>query len=367
MFEDLIPSASAQTPAPPPGMFVDLIPAGGEKGGASIDSAPEQVPSGFAAAITDIPREVSATTREAWDNLRRALPSSVGGERDMASEGPLESLGRTGKGLLAAAALPMAPVQGAARSLIGHSMVAVDQALRRGAVSLYGEDKVRAAEEATGQTPGGMTYDEARRKADTLLSLSAPSGGLAAGGAPLQPTPKPPLPPDRQPAPAPPPQEGPPVSTPRLEVPPLHEGTRIVGEGPLGPILDGYQGRWAEAVDWLKRAQTGDARGVLSHPDVPDPIDVVWGNELGGLRHILQDHPEVVENLPDRLAQMRAVSTSENRIILEGGDARAVVRRGYDDERKTWLLTAYETRRGGGRTESPSDLPSPTRSSGPPG
>jgi hypothetical protein len=29
MFEDLIPSASGQTPAPPPGMFDDLIPAGG--------------------------------------------------------------------------------------------------------------------------------------------------------------------------------------------------------------------------------------------------------------------------------------------------------------------------------------------------
>ena len=35
MFEDLIPSASAQTPAPPPGMFDDLIPAGGAAGAAA--------------------------------------------------------------------------------------------------------------------------------------------------------------------------------------------------------------------------------------------------------------------------------------------------------------------------------------------
>src|SRR5262249_1563518 len=32
MFEDLVPSAQAQTPAPPPGPFDDLIPASGEAG-----------------------------------------------------------------------------------------------------------------------------------------------------------------------------------------------------------------------------------------------------------------------------------------------------------------------------------------------
>ena len=105
---------------------------------------------------------------------------------------------------------------------------------------------------------------------------------------------------------------------------------------------------------------------MLNHPEVPDAIDVVWGNELGGLRHILQDHPEVVADLPSRLQQMRVASATENRIILENDNARAIVRREYDGARKTWLLTAYENRRGGGRTESPSDLPGPTRSSSPP-
>src|SRR5262245_43170474 len=137
MFEDLIPSASAQTPKPPPGMFEDLIPSASAQTpkpppGMFDDLIPAAVPSGFAAAVTDIPREVAATTREAWKDFRRALPSSIGGERDMASEGPIESLSRTGQGLLAAAALPFAPLQGAVRSLVGHPMVAADQALRRG-------------------------------------------------------------------------------------------------------------------------------------------------------------------------------------------------------------------------------------------
>jgi hypothetical protein len=342
MFEDLIPAPPAEASAPPPGMFDDLVPA--------------DVP----AAITDIPREVAASTGEAWENVRRALPSSLGGQRDMAQEGSFESLRRTGQGLLAAATLPFAPIQGVARSLLGHPMVEADKALRRGAVSLYGEDKVRAAEQASGTSPGGMTYDEARRNADTVLSLLAPRGGLGVVRRPVQPAPPP------SPPPPPPPPTGT-VSAPGRELPPLHEGTRITAGGPHGPVLDGYQGRWADAVDWLRRAQTGDARGVLTHPEVPDPIDVIWGNERGGLQHILQNHPEVAGDLPQRLERMRAVSASANRIVLEGGDARAVIRQAYDGEKKTWLLTAYETRREGGRTESPSGLPGPTRSSTPPG
>jgi hypothetical protein len=359
MFEDLIPSAPAPTPAPSPGMFDDLIPASGASGGlggamfagpgrtdglasprstagtdpgderidasgrngqtaaplsgqvsgrtgASLSSGlfddlipaaktadaasgmfddliPAEAPSGFAAAITDIPREIGATTGQAWENLRRALPSSLGGERDMASEGTLESLGRTGQGLLAAAALPFAPLQGVARSLVGHLMVEADQALRRGAVDLYGEDKVREAELAAGQTPGGMTYDEARRRADLVPHLIPPQGGTAVLRPALQtnppgfgPKPGPrgfPPPPTQaaQGAETAPPEDG------ARSLPSLHRNTAVTGEGPHGPILDGYQGRWAEAVDWLRRAQTGDALGVLAHPDVPAPIDVIWG------------------------------------------------------------------------------------------
>src|SRR5262249_10840519 len=45
MFEDLIPSAPAATPAPPPGMFDDLIPAGAAGGGAAGAMSSETDPS----------------------------------------------------------------------------------------------------------------------------------------------------------------------------------------------------------------------------------------------------------------------------------------------------------------------------------
>lgn len=339
MFEDLIPSAPAQTPAPPPGLFDDLIPAGGAAGVASAAKiavpggadeqalprstagtdpgeqriaaparngqlavaassqtnargdtsappglfddliprsaasralvsgpsvTPDAVPSGLAAAITDIPREVGATTREAWENLRRALPSTLGGERDMASEGPFESVGRTGKGLLAAAALPFAPLQGAVRSLIGHPMVAVDQALRRGAVGLYGEDKVGDSELATGQTPGGMTYDEARRRADIVPHLMPPRGGTAV----LRPPPQ-----TNPPGPAP-------NTGPRGFPPPPTQGAP--GEEPVGPD---------ETTSSRERASRRDTESSESQAQLPErsperslPVPLaarLTGDELG--------------------------------------------------------------------------------------
>jgi Barnase-EndoU-ColicinE5/D-RelE like nuclease len=323
----------------PPGLFDDLIPAaaaGSGGAGSTVANSDAEVSSGLSAAITDIPREVGATTREAFENIRRALPSSLGGERNLEQEGTLEGLGRTGQGLLAAAALPFAPVQGAVRSLLGHPMTAADAALRRGAVALYGEDKVRAAEQETGQTPGGMTYDEARRKADTALSLLTSRGGPAASRAPVPPAPF--LPP-------------PPEDVPR-GLPPLHPNTRVTGEGPNGPILDGYQGRWTDAVDWLQRARTGDALGVLEHPEVPGPIDVIWGEHNArtgrgyGLLHIASKHPEVLPDLPERLARMRKVFDDGERLRLESADGheRAAIARNWHGDPKNWLLTAFDTR-----------------------
>jgi hypothetical protein len=159
-----------------------------------------------------------------------------------------------------------------------------------------------------------------------------------------------------------------------VALPPLHEGVTIVERGgPLGPVLDGLQNRWRDAVAWLRHARTGDARGVLSHPDVPAPIDVVWGDTGGGLAHILARHPDVVDVLPDRLARMRVVQRSENRIRLTDGEYTAVIRRDHNGKAKTWLLTAFEgvsdgvPRSGRGSTVSPSELRGPLTSRAAPG
>lgn len=103
------------------------------------------------------------------------------------------------------------------------------------------------------------------------------------------------------------------------------------------------QQAWAEARDQLMQAQAGEAPGALFHPEV-GPIDVVWGNEKGGLAHIAQKHPEVLQDLPQILEGMDIVPerTSSNRIHLESPDHIAKVRLDYDGQAKRWLLTAYK-------------------------
>jgi hypothetical protein len=144
-----------------------------------------------------------------------------------------------------------------------------------------------------------------------------------------------------------------------------------MGEGPAGPILHGLSpSAWPATVDALSRMRTGDAHGALYHPSV-GPIDVIWGSSEGGLQHIIEQHPEVVDQLPELLPQMHPFQVSANRIRMESPDHRAVVRLDYDKQDKTWLLSAFEredgqrsvrtTDRGapGGQAVSPDQLADP--------
>ncbi|KQV27850.1 hypothetical protein ASC97_05660 [Rhizobium sp. Root1203] len=120
-------------------------------------------------------------------------------------------------------------------------------------------------------------------------------------------------------------------------------------QGPFGPILRGYEGKWREAALELERRQSGDAIGALSHPDV-GPIDLVWGNagtnqgNGAGLAKLLAWHPEVLGDLQgfiDRLHIDKDRSTAR-RIQLSDDGGNAGVRLDYDGTAKTWLLTAFE-------------------------
>lgn len=156
---------------------------------------------------------------------------------------------------------------------------------------------------------------------------------------------------------------------PPAEMPAPDPDVRVTGSGVHGPILEGYKGRWKEAVAWLRKARTGDAIGVLSHPDVPGPIDVIWGNRDAGLAKIVASHPEVLNDLPERLAKMKPFRSGPNRIELEtgkgDGSTAAIVRLDFDNVRKTWLLTAFErgSRSPAGLTEGGRSFGGPDRGS----
>jgi hypothetical protein len=136
--------------------------------------------------------------------------------------------------------------------------------------------------------------------------------------------------------------------------------------GPLGPVLKGYENDWVRAKARLTELRDGEALNVLSHPEVPEPIAVVWGNEKMGLDHILREHPEVADDLPEHLARMTVERKGDNRIVLAVDDWTAAVRLDFDGEKKVWLLTAYQrNQRRGDRTGTPPSSVEPDRSPAP--
>ena len=119
-----------------------------------------------------------------------------------------------------------------------------------------------------------------------------------------------------------------------------------IATGDFGPIYDQFVGKPKEAIEFLSERQGGEAKGALHHKDVGN-IDLVWGNEKMGLLHIIDKHPEVLENLQGKLNDMHIVSSSDNRIVLESDTHKAVVSNNwYGKKTDNWLLTTYEKKKG---------------------
>ena len=122
-----------------------------------------------------------------------------------------------------------------------------------------------------------------------------------------------------------------------------------VGEGEFGPIYDQFKGKPQEAVDFLLAEKNGEAIGALSHKDIGE-IDLVWGKEGTGhsdgygLSKLAKYHPEVLDKLQPILDNMEVVSRNANRVNLESPKYQAAVRLTWNNERKNWLLTAFEKR-----------------------
>ena len=120
-----------------------------------------------------------------------------------------------------------------------------------------------------------------------------------------------------------------------------------VGKGDFGDIYDQFKGKPKEAVDFLIKKKGGEAIGALSHKDVGD-IDLVWGEEGTGksdgfgLAKLAKYHPEVLDKLQEILDDMHVTKRTENRINLESDTHQAAVRLTWNDQKKNWLLTAFE-------------------------
>lgn len=132
--------------------------------GAAAPIAEEKPATGLLSPITDIPREVGKTTMDAIRGVVDNLNPLSERRQQQAQRGEvMQPLLDTGKGLLSAMSVPLAPIQGALHSLVGHPYAGVT----------------------------GMPYDQAREAVDTAMMGMAPRGGSPIGA---RPSPLPPRP-----------------------------------------------------------------------------------------------------------------------------------------------------------------------------
>ena len=151
-------------------------PRGGRQTSAGAD-LPAQFIGGLARsgwkAIADVPHEAGQAFTDQWDALKhhawidpgtrlqdyRANPSVA-----KAAQRQWEDFKDAGKSVLGLAALPFAPIQGAARSLIGHPYADLAQL-------------VDSHFNPAGAANPAQRYDEAKRAVDTALMALGPRGG----------------------------------------------------------------------------------------------------------------------------------------------------------------------------------------------
>lgn len=175
---DILSQLNAPTPVTDPKILEQLnAPDRPDDGGSIASCLPK--------AITDIPHEAYEATANqvrnigsAWDNIRARHAAQA--EKDAspsgsffdpsAALGSLKDVADTGRAVASAATLPVAPIQGAAESFIGHPMAQAEHI-----VGSIINPKVAAQD-----NPDAM-YQTAKGDVDLALSAARPKGFTARG------------------------------------------------------------------------------------------------------------------------------------------------------------------------------------------
>lgn len=128
------------------------------------------------------------------------------------------------------------------------------------------------------------------------------------------------------------------------------ENLKPVGKGRFGNIYQWTTGKAKEAADFLRRMQSGYLKGVFHRNDIGD-IDLVWGNDKGGLKHIIQKHivehddfdsvEEAMQIIDDVLANGEPIPQGSN-LSFDYNGYRVSVAKSEDGN---WVLTAFDKSR----------------------
>ena len=127
-----------------------------------------------------------------------------------------------------------------------------------------------------------------------------------------------------------------------------------VESGPFGTVYKSFKGKPKEAFWFLVDHQEGDLVGVFSRKDLGE-IDLVWGDESCGVRHILlrhineKDFPTVnlmIEAVSDVILAGLIKFDSPDKAVISRNGYQVIIRKNYRIngkklETKNWVLTAY--------------------------
>ena len=140
-----------------------------------------------------------------------------------------------------------------------------------------------------------------------------------------------------------------------------------VGQGFFGNVYNQFKGNVMHAVKFLAKHESGDLLGVFHRKDVGD-IDMVWGDEGGGLCHILNKHindkdfptvKELVSRIEDIVNNGVVDFSDGDKIVLKKDGYVVTIRRNIIDKGKkiadkNWVLTAYN-KDAPANTQAPAD------------
>lgn len=129
-----------------------------------------------------------------------------------------------------------------------------------------------------------------------------------------------------------------------------------IGHSTFGSVYNQFKGKVLQAVKFLVNHENGDLLGVFHRNDVGD-IDMVWGDEGGGLCHILNKHINdkdfpTVKDLVSRIEDIinkgevdERHSNADKLVLVKDGYLvtirRNVREKGIKIADKNWVLTAY--------------------------
>ena len=129
-----------------------------------------------------------------------------------------------------------------------------------------------------------------------------------------------------------------------------------IGHSTFGSVYNQFKGKVLQAVKFLVNHESGDLLGVFHRNDIGD-IDMVWGDEGGGLCHILNKHINdkdfpTVKDLVSRIEDIinkgevdKRHSNADKLVLVKDGYLvtirRNVREKGIKIADKNWVLTAY--------------------------